>query len=404
SSISRLSNLEHLSFCGCKVQGWWSWFFPRIYLNSMRLSLPRLSGLFSLKTLDLNDCRLSEESLPSDLGTLCSLVELRLSKNNFVSLPDSIKRLSKLKTLCLENCPWLQSLPELPPEIRFLGVEDCISLEDVSNALIGSRSTGIAIHFLNCFKLHENQPPQNGLAAMLLKQRLQQPVDLSAQFHIGLPGSEIPRWFGCRSDGNSVDTGLPPNWFSDEFMGIAMCGVFTLDPDDLKATGPKIIVCTMSITRYTYEYHFTIPDFTTVKSNHLWLVFVPRAKLEPERSDVSKFFVRDRVSVSSSTCVHAVFRIDEAKGSNVFRIDEAKKLKCKVIECGIHLVYQRDIEFQDLPATEVTTSDQNLTCDECSRHLICMPVLYEFSNIRNRRVDLDMITPEYNYMMVRRWK
>ncbi|TXG49764.1 hypothetical protein EZV62_025639 [Acer yangbiense] len=278
-SIAGLSKLESLSLCGCKVQSWWSlfWslFLPRKYFDSMCLSLPRLSGLFSLKRLDLNDCGLSDGTLPNDLGTLCSLKALRLSNNNFVSLPNSIKRLSKLLILRLENCRSLQSLPELPPEIAFVGAKDCISSEDVSNALRGGTFPTFVVHLFNCLKLHENLGQENNLAIVLLKQYLlQQPVNLSSQFHIRLPGKDIPEWFSCKNDGNSVEIGLPPNWLNDDFMGIAMCGVFEPALENLD------MECVMSILGSRYAFNFRIPCFTAVESHHLWLAYISRVEFE----------------------------------------------------------------------------------------------------------------------------
>ncbi|KAL5843253.1 hypothetical protein ACOSQ4_009211 [Xanthoceras sorbifolium] len=143
-SIARLTNLKTLSFRDCRQapQSWISSFLlPRKNPNSMCLVLPSLAGLFSLKILDLSDCNLLEGALPDDLGSLRSLKELKLSNNNFVSLPER--------------------------------AEDCTSSEDVSNVLKHSTSRATALHFLNCSKLLEDQGHENSLVVMLLKQYLQ---------------------------------------------------------------------------------------------------------------------------------------------------------------------------------------------------------------------------------------
>ncbi|KAL5843242.1 hypothetical protein ACOSQ4_009200 [Xanthoceras sorbifolium] len=222
-----IRNLKTLSFRDCRQapQSWISSFLlPRKNPNSMCLSLPSLAGLISLIILDLSDCNLLEGELPNDLGSLCSLKELNLSNNNFVSLPETINQLSELNVLCLEKCQLLQSIPELPPKIILVGAKDCSSLKDVSNTLKSCTSLDIGLHFLNCFKLIENQGQENSLAFMLLKQYLQQLVNCSSVFHTPLPRREIPEWFSCRSDGDSVGIELPSNWLNDELMGIAICG------------------------------------------------------------------------------------------------------------------------------------------------------------------------------------
>ncbi|KAL5845687.1 hypothetical protein ACOSQ3_009211 [Xanthoceras sorbifolium] len=396
SSIARLMNLKILSFRDCRQapQSWISSFLlPRKNPNSMCLSLPSLAGLTSLKILDLSDCNLLEGALPNDLGSLCSLKELNLSNNNFVSLPESINQLSELNVLCLEKCQLLQSIPELPPKIILVGAKDCPSLKDVSNALKGCTSPDIGLHFLNCFKLLENQGQENSSAFMLLKQylqrlllfalhlahafyavdtnnhdvMLQQLVNCSSVFHTPLPGREIPEWFSCRSDGDSVGIGLPPNWLNDEFMGIAICGVFATDPENLNSI--RGISCDLSIMRNDYSFSFEIPSFTNVESKHLWLVYVSRAKFEHEYSyrikkedginyeSPSFDYKRDCcVPISSSTCIHTTITIAIIDNSN-----------SKVIKCGIHPVYKQDMELppkhQLLPRiAEGSICHQNINC------------------------------------------
>ncbi|KAK0592430.1 hypothetical protein LWI29_018944 [Acer saccharum] len=389
-SIARLSNLKSLSFCGCKVQGWRSIFLPRKYLDSMCLSLPCLSGLFSLKSLDLSDSGLSDGSLPSDLGSLCSLKELKLSNNNFVSLPDSIKRLSKLQILYVENCHRLQSLPELPPEITFVRATDCISLEDVSNALRGSTSPWFALHLFNCLKLHENLGQENNLAIVLLKQYLQQPVNPSYQFHIRLPGFDIPEWFSCKNDGNSVEIGLPPDWLNDDFMGIAMCGVFEPALENLDCSVE--MRCNISILTNRYGFYFKIPSFTVVESHHLWLAYISRMIFEYHTSpqslsyfDPSDLFARliilglikvpERIELhhqnkAYATCIHVEFDCKlHKKSTGEGEGDDDNDKKFKVIKCGIRLVYKKDKNyFQESSAAEGSVFHQK---DNCSTVCAC---------------------------------
>ncbi|TYG47810.1 hypothetical protein ES288_D11G371600v1 [Gossypium darwinii] len=73
--------------------------------NPMARMLPLLSGLSSLRELNLRDCNLCEGDIPPDISGLSSLVSLDLSGNNFISIPASLTRLSKLANLILmSNC------------------------------------------------------------------------------------------------------------------------------------------------------------------------------------------------------------------------------------------------------------------------------------------------------------
>ncbi|KAF3946444.1 hypothetical protein CMV_027289 [Castanea mollissima] len=103
--------------------------------DSINLPLPMSFGLSSLVSLDLSDCNLSDGALPDDLSCFSSLEVLKLNKNNFTSLPDSISQLSKLTCLHLENCTQLQSLPNLPLSVS-VNVRGCTSLENYSDKVV----------------------------------------------------------------------------------------------------------------------------------------------------------------------------------------------------------------------------------------------------------------------------
>ena len=130
SSFSSLRNLEILSFEGCKGPPSASWLLPRIF-NSTGFILHNLSGLCSLRLLDLSDCNLSNETNLGSLGFISSLERLLLGGNSFVTLPN-ISRLSHLKFLGLRNCKSLQELPDLPTNIFYVDAKNCTSLKNVS--------------------------------------------------------------------------------------------------------------------------------------------------------------------------------------------------------------------------------------------------------------------------------
>ena len=92
--------------------------------------MPRLRFIVSL---NLGDRNLWDGGLPDDLSGLSSLQELDLSKNNFTHLPDSISQLSKLKSLAMNDCSRLQSLPDLPLSVGFVSARGCPLLEKYSN-------------------------------------------------------------------------------------------------------------------------------------------------------------------------------------------------------------------------------------------------------------------------------
>ncbi|KAK3231684.1 hypothetical protein Dsin_003565 [Dipteronia sinensis] len=166
---------------------------------------------------------------------------------------------------------------------------------------------------------------------------------LSNRCYICNPGNEIPEWFSCRSDDNSVKIGLPPNWLNDEFMGIAMCVVVTPDfhivhPDE------GDVKCRMDIIGNSYIFKLPSSGFTN--SDYLWLAYLSREQFEHDRSltleaaSLHSYDSTNFVSVSTSTCIHARFEYDGSK---------------EIKSTGIRLVYKRDMEcYEDgiVPATD----------------------------------------------------
>lgn len=46
------------------------------------------------------------------------------------------------------------------------------------------------------------------------------------EFSICIPGSEVPEWFTYKNLGPSISVTLPKNWYTNKFMGFALCVVF----------------------------------------------------------------------------------------------------------------------------------------------------------------------------------
>ena len=154
-SITLLTNLQVLSLAGCKKRNvvFSLWSSPTVCLQ-----LRSLLNLSSVKTLSLSDCNLSEGALPSDLSSLSSLESLDLSKNNFITIPASLNRLSQLLYLSLSHCKSLQSVPELPSTIQKVYADHCPSLETFSLSACASRKLNqLNFTFSDCFRLVENE-------------------------------------------------------------------------------------------------------------------------------------------------------------------------------------------------------------------------------------------------------
>jgi Leucine-rich repeat (LRR) protein len=136
ASFCLLKNLETVSLSGCKGQSSKSLLSRFSSWISLKSSSPThllptsISGLCSLTRLNLNDCNLSEDGFPIDLGCLSSLENLDIGRNNFLILPHCIGHLPKLTRLYLSGCTSLQSILELPKSLIELDARDCNLSED----------------------------------------------------------------------------------------------------------------------------------------------------------------------------------------------------------------------------------------------------------------------------------
>ncbi|PRQ22002.1 putative leucine-rich repeat domain, L domain-containing protein [Rosa chinensis] len=249
SSIGLLKNLKEFCLAGCKAESPKSWNMIPFQLLRKRshipagLSLPCLSGLHSLTQLNLSDCNLSEEAMPSDFGCLSSLRSLNLSRNQFSRLPESIGQLSRLDRLRLEWCHKIRRLPELPSHV-WVDADNCISLDTLANQ-IGQSNSLLEGYFVNCFKLVENQSCESIALSLLTRYLMGQALSDHKIFEFVVPGNEIPEWYNHRTVGSSITVELHPGWFSKKWMGFACCVVFRL----LKPLPPSVrwlIKCELS--------------------------------------------------------------------------------------------------------------------------------------------------------------
>ncbi|GMJ05236.1 hypothetical protein like AT5G36930 [Hibiscus trionum] len=346
SFIFHMKNLKFLSLQGCKgppsrVRSHWPFILrstQKFSLNSITLRLPAiLSGLSTLKRLDLSDCNLYDGAIPNDICSLSSLEMLRLCHNNFITLPIAFSRLPKLNSLDLNGCIRLKSLPELPAGIK-LWIDGCASLEVVghSTTACNSRAIGYICAF-NCFKFAED----NNAVAML-KRHLK--VAGTRPYSIFIPGSEIPQWFSSRtyvSSSSRIKIQLPPNFLNDsQFMGFAFCCVFFTGSGNKPWRRDHISYVSVFHGRNNSQevggafYHLGRKSMGVTK-DHLWLDYFPRHKmdwsslldLECEETEISG----PSIDVSKERFEMEV-------------VFEIYGINSMVQECGVRILYERDLE------------------------------------------------------------
>ncbi|KAH9727025.1 Disease resistance-like protein DSC1 [Citrus sinensis] len=248
---------------------------------------PSFENLEGLGTLGL------ESWSELEIGCLPSLEWLELRGNNFESLPVSIKQLSRLKRLDLSNCSMLQSIPELPPSLKWLQASNCKRLqflpeipsrpEELDASLLQKLSkysyddevedvnvsSSIKFLFVDCIKMYEEESKKNladsqlriqhmAVTSLRLFYELQvmrnslsfAPLSRSLRFVTSqimifilqeryklrgtvliLPGSEIPEWFSNQNSGSEITLQLPRHCCQN-LIGFALCVVLVwCDPE-----------------------------------------------------------------------------------------------------------------------------------------------------------------------------
>ncbi|KAJ8760258.1 hypothetical protein K2173_011670 [Erythroxylum novogranatense] len=202
SSMSNLKGLGILWMNNC----WKFAFNPKSFENCFLEDHHRLGssleGLSMLQNLNLSSCNVRE--LPQDLSFLSSVEYLYFCQNNFERIPPTIKQLSRLKYLNIENCKRLLSLPELPSSVSILLAQGCGSLKQIWTLEQLSLYSQLLYEFnlWNCLRLDEEECQ-------------------AAYFQMIYPGSRIPEWVRYQSIGDSIQFYLPSHRFNHVLLGFA---------------------------------------------------------------------------------------------------------------------------------------------------------------------------------------
>ncbi|XP_052192447.1 disease resistance protein RPV1-like isoform X3 [Diospyros lotus] len=239
-------------FATRKGDSWRELFWSTVPKPSKNVDLPLFSLPCTLVKLRLGECGLSDNTMPKDFSGLPSLLEMDLSLNPITSLSDSIKSLTMLKSLFLDKCTSLQSLPELPSSLKEIIISECKSLKRMvmaSSMLISmdfklldgcNRLTNIdglfklelignfdakIIDKLGFVNLESMGTVEVELCNQLTSTRQKLPLQGLLEFGIFstfLPGSRVPDSFSYKSTGSFTSFTVP--WFFNlKILGLRLC-------------------------------------------------------------------------------------------------------------------------------------------------------------------------------------
>ncbi|CAH8359401.1 unnamed protein product [Eruca vesicaria subsp. sativa] len=201
-ALPELTQLQTLNLSSC------------LNLTSLlELSHDERGGIYGLLELGLDNCR-NVQSLSDQLCNFPSLIHLDLSRHDFETIPQSIRELTSLATICLNNCKKLTSVEELPLSLKHLYAHGCVSLDYVS------LSWDNCIEHLDlsyCLRLKQGE----FLFARILNDGVSSRA-ITPRFAC-LAGEEVPSYLDNQAQGTSTRISLPLNRFTSKMLGLAAC-------------------------------------------------------------------------------------------------------------------------------------------------------------------------------------
>ncbi|KAI9119841.1 hypothetical protein K1719_009230 [Acacia pycnantha] len=239
-------------------------------LSGLRLvDLPnQLSCLKNLMILRLSHCEFIDDlKLHILFDGMLSLRQVQLNNCcNIIELPVNTKHLLGLEYLILRNCRRLLSLPELPPSISILDVDNCESLESVPTwrpLISGSK----CLSFVNCIQLNE-QSLHNIMeaATSVIYYASHENTNHMANYSsIHVPGSKVPKWFKSRATQSCMIVELPQiSDLVDFFYCIALD--FNSEIDSY-----AILDCTCYLEGFKVAYSTHSVTIQKMKSDHVFI-------------------------------------------------------------------------------------------------------------------------------------
>jgi Leucine-rich repeat (LRR) protein len=164
-ALPQLSQVERLVLSGCVKLGSLMGILGAGRYNLLDFcvekckSLGSLMGILSVEKsapgrnelleLSLENCK-SLVSLSEELSHFTKLTYLDLSSLEFRRIPTSIRELSFMRTLYLNNCNKIFSLTDLPESLKYLYAHGCESLEHVN---FSSNHSFNHLDFSHCISL-----------------------------------------------------------------------------------------------------------------------------------------------------------------------------------------------------------------------------------------------------------
>ncbi|XP_065623750.1 disease resistance protein RPV1 isoform X2 [Quercus suber] len=173
------------------------------------------------------------------------LEQLYLNEINIVIIPKRISKFTRLKTLKIKCCKYLQEIPRLPQSIRQVFIVNSHSLHPQSLNRLFSQFGEFWYQEYEIL-----QPRQN-------------PMNNFQRYELILPGSVIPKWFNHQSVGNFISF-----WIGRDFPTFVCCAV--LEPKDQLCGVFLSVLLEINGTKVGVIGPFGSSRVSDMMSNHVW--------------------------------------------------------------------------------------------------------------------------------------
>ncbi|KAF3449335.1 hypothetical protein FNV43_RR10063 [Rhamnella rubrinervis] len=377
TNICKLKSLQSLDLSGClNLETFPEISEPMECLKHISLGgtvikgLPQSSieNLNALSELDLSRCK-NIEFLLSDLCCLRNIDKLVRLNVSYCENLESIPELPPcLKYLEVRLCRNLKSIQKLPSSLRILDATDCDTLETISSwgrtPLLEEQSCFLLMscsyRFDNCQRLDQNLTsniiPHAASLEILCAARSPRKLETDCDHRLSIlfcyPGDTIPYYFISHIDPvTSKNFELPSNWCVANFLGFAFCFVLNFSEVTREKLFDRIkfqcVVCFMT-NDGDVENSYKVPvksDFqcSTLNSDHVLILY----NHDLCYKNLQENFGANWSSISTFTKAYFKYQLSfvGSQGSDFQKIDGCLRhlaIPKMITKRGVWLIYDQE--------------------------------------------------------------
>ncbi|XP_020872254.1 disease resistance protein RML1A isoform X6 [Arabidopsis lyrata subsp. lyrata] len=351
-----LASLKILTMNGCSRLRT----FPEISSNIKVLNLgdtdiedvpPSVAGCLS--RLDrLNIC---SSSLKRLTHVPLFITDLILNGSDIETIPDCVICLTRLEWLSVKRCTKLESIPGLPPSLRDLRADDCVSLERVCFSFHNPTER---LSFRNCFKLDKES--RRGI------------IQKSIYDCVCLPGKKIPAEFTHKATGRSITIPLAPGTLSASSRFKAC---LLISP--VKDYGYKRISCSIRSKGGVTVHRCECPHLSlSFRSEHLFIfhddLFPQGNKCHEADVTMSEIIFEFSCDFGDDKIIECGVQImrEEVEGSNIRELDS----------------HETESSSSEVDSHETESGSNCLKLDKESRRGIIQKSIYDYVCLPGKKI------------------